>query len=61
MSGRVVKRHASGAPRPVSEPWLTSLARLVRLDREGVRPITAAETQCILEAFERLIAEERAA
>jgi hypothetical protein len=61
VNARAVKRHASGAPRPVSEPWLVSLAKLVRLDREGIRPITAAETQCVLETFESLVAEERVA
>jgi hypothetical protein len=53
--GRPVKRHASGSPRPVAEPWLVSLANLVRLDREGKRPITDAETQSVLEAFESLV------
>src|SRR4051812_23736302 len=52
--GRPVKRHASGSPRPVVEPWPDDVATLIRLDREGKRPMTEAETQAALEQVEIL-------
>jgi hypothetical protein len=64
LVGRPVKRHASGSPRPAVEPWPADLVELIRLDREGKRPITEVETQRALEALEtaqaaHTIAKER--
>jgi hypothetical protein len=63
MTGRIVKRHASGSPRPVAEPWPSKRDKMTRIAGhllaiiEDTRPILTRQEVRFIRFVRRVLAE----